>query len=266
MEETTPRMGRPERQRAAHRPHPIGVMVILIILAESAAVAYFYAKYYSQNLVTISLQDKLTLTREEVIALEHKRRSLEKSMDEKKQAIRDPEQRLGLIEGRDKEAKDDAARKEQIAAYLRKRLKESKEMEMQMHERVEELSRKQSEMETRMAQFNLAQGAGTPIAQDIQLKETVVAEAAPSISEIAGQILILNDTYNFIILNVGSDDGIDAGDEGAIERDGVQIGRAKVKKLYNKMCLADIVETSQDAKVQKNFLVKFTLEPDRNRS
>lgn len=266
MEETTPRTHRPKGHGTAFRPHPISLVVILIILAESAAVAYFYAKYYSQNLVTISLQDKLTKTREEIIALEYKRRSLEKGMDEKKQAIRDLEQRLGLIEGREKEANDNAARKEEIAAYLRKRLKESKEMEMQMYERIEELSRKQSEMETRMAQFNLAQGAGTPIAKDIQLKETVVTEAAPSVSEIAGQILILNDTYNFIILNVGSDDGIEAGDEGTIEHDGVQIGRAKVKKLYNRMCLADIVETSQDAKVQKSFLVKFAREPDGNKS
>jgi len=258
MEEPTARTDFPEGQGASHRAHPISLVVILIILAESVAVAYFYARYRSQNLMTISLQDKLTQTTEDIS-------TLEKAIAEKKHAISDLERRISATEANERSAKDDAVRKEQIASYLRTRLKESKEMEMQMYERIEELSRKQSEMESRMAQFTLAQGAATPVAQDIQLKETVITEEAPSVSEIAGQILILNDKYNFIILNVGSDDGIDAGDEGAIEHDGVQVGRAKVKKLYNKMCLADIVETSPDAKVQKNFLVKFTREPDRTK-
>jgi hypothetical protein len=89
-------------------------------------------------------------------------------------------------------------------------------------------------------------------------------EETPPDGEITGEILILNKKYDFIIVNVGSDDGIEVGDEGIIEHDGAQIGRAKIKKIYNKMCLSDIVEKSPDVKIQKNYLVKFSREPENN--
>ena len=41
----------------------------------------------------------------------------------------------------------------------------------------------------------------------------------------------------------------------------VEVGKAKVKKLYPRMCLADVVSASPDGKVEKNFVVKFSRAP-----
>ncbi len=298
---------------APHTSSAIKLVIILIILAESAVLAYLYKKYHSQHLTTIALQDTLNRTMEAVHALQ-------KDVAEKAQAVSDLERRFSEAGADGRPTKGGIAKEEQNAAYLRKRLKESKEMELQMYERIEELSRKQAEMESHAARPDITQATptpvaiatatvaaqptptptasatstsppqatATPVAQEAPPSETTAAEKAqpageiagqipipnpkskipnpniPQSGEIAGQILILNDTYNFIIISVGSDNGIEVGDEGIIEHDGTQMGRAKVKKLYNKMCLADIVETSPDAKIQKNYLVKFSREPENN--
>lgn len=254
----------------------IKLVIILIILAESAALAYLYKKYHSQRLMTIAVRNTLTRTSGAI-------QTLQKNIAEKAQAISDLERRFS-------EAKSpgQSTPGAQNADYLRKRLKESKEMELRMYERIEELSRKQAEMESHAARPDVTPATPPPVATaavqptpapsasatptppphatDAPIKqgpppvETIAAEKAPPAGEITGRILILNETYNFVIINAGSDNGIEEGDEGTIEHDGAQMGRAKVKKLYNKMCLADIVETSPDAKIQKNYLVKFSRE------
>jgi hypothetical protein len=251
-------------------------MFILIILAESAALVYLYKEYRSQRLTTVAVQDTLTRTRETIQALQ-------KGIAEKAEAISDMERRL-----EETAATQRSIRGEQDAAYLRKRLKESKEMELQMYERIEELSRKQAGMETHAARPDLKTAAPTPAATATvaavaqpsptptatatstpipEAADTPIAQESPPVEtppagEIMGKILIMNETYNFIIVDVGGDDGIEAGDEGIVEHDGAQIGRAQVKKLYDKMCLADIVEASPEAKIQKNYLVKFSREPE----
>jgi len=337
----------------------IKLVIVLIILAESAVLAYLYKKHRSQHLTTIALQNTLTRTMEAVHALQ-------KDVAEKAQVVSDIERRFSAAG-----APGQSMPKEQNAAYLRKRLKESKEMELQMYERIEELSRKQAEMESHAARpgatpatpvpmatateqptavptasatptpaatataaaqptpiasatstpaatataaaqptpiasatstpaaaaqpipiasatsipdatstvaaqqptstpttsatsIPTPRAADTPAAQETPAAEPIAIDEAPQSGEITGQILIMNETYNFIIVNVGSDNGIEAGEEGIIEHDGEQMGRAKVKKLYNKMCLADVVETSPDAKIQKNYLVKFTRGPENN--
>lgn len=315
----------------------IKLVIILIILAESAVLAYLYKRYHSQRLATIAIQNALDRTMEAVHALQ-------KDVADKAQAVSDLERRFSAAG-----ASGRSMPEKQNADYLRKRLKESKEMELQMYERIEELSRKQAELESPAARPKVAQATptpvaiataaitprptttptatatltptpqatdtliaqkippsettaaaqpthtptataipapspqatdtpmtttatatpspppqatDTPIARETPPVETVVPEEANPAGEITGQILILNETYNFVIVSVGSDNGVEAGDEGIVEHDGAQMGRVKVKKLYNKMCLADIVETSPDVKIRKNYLVKFSRGPE----
>lgn len=263
------------RGLSARGTNPFIAGLAFLVLAEGAGIAYFYYKYYSQSLVNLEFQGKLEKTkatinqqgeeisrhidalsklRMEFVKVETERSNLFKSLEEKQRAIADLEQRLRAREDGEKAARSSLERQEQIAAYLRKRLKESKETEMQLHARLEELARRQSEMEAHIARL----GEGTAGAgEEIELKETVVAASSAAPKEISGQILIANEKYRFVIINLGSDDGIAVGDEGVIENDGIAAGTARVKKLYNKMCLADVIQSAQGQMIDKKSTVKF---------
>ncbi|MDD5557704.1 MAG: hypothetical protein PHN82_10735 [bacterium] len=277
-----------EEAEGAPPPRAGGQLVAILVflaVAEAAAIAYFYAQYYSQNLMSISLQGKLDQTaavanersaelarqidtlnriKQEFVRVDNERKALERGIAEKERLAADLDARLRETSESERVARLSLGRQEQIAAYLRRRLKESKETEMELHTRLEELTARQREMEGRIARMR---GPGAPVeGAEIELRETVVADASAAPRDIAGQVLIANERYRFIIVNLGSDDGVGIGDEGVIENDGVQVGRARVKKIYNKMCLADVVQAAAGQQVDKKSTVRFTRPAPREAS
>jgi len=263
---------------------PLIVILAILAVAELGAVIYFYSQSYSQTLVANSLQGKLDqstaaakaqsaeLVRQsdmlsglkgEFVKVDEERRGLKNSVEERQKTVTE-------IEGRLKEAVEGAAaakanltRQEQIAVYLRTRLKESKGTELQLMDRLESAAREKAALSEKLvrAREGDLEPETPPGGDEIPLKETVVTEAAATPNEIAGQVLVSHDKYNFIIVNLGSEDGIAVGSVGVIEQKGVEVGKAKVKKLYPRMCLADVVSTSPDGKIEKNFVVKFSRAP-----
>ncbi|MEI6632799.1 MAG: hypothetical protein WCP22_03160 [Chlamydiota bacterium] len=260
------------------------VILAVLALAELGAVIYYYSQFYSQTLVANSLQGKLDRStaaakaqssefvrqsdmlsglKGEFVKVDEERRGLKKSIEERQKTFT-------VMEGRLKEALESAAaakanlaRQEQIAVYLRTRLKESKGTELQLMDRLESAAREKAALSTKLvrAREGDLEPETPPGGDEIPLKETVVTEAAATPNEIAGQVLVSHDKYNFVIVNLGSEDGIAVGNVGVIEQKGVEVGKAKVKKLYPRMCLADVVSASPDGKVEKNFVVKFSRAP-----
>ncbi|MCX6358139.1 MAG: hypothetical protein NT045_09775, partial [Candidatus Aureabacteria bacterium] len=192
------------------------MFVVLIILAiiEAAGITYFYARYYSQYLTSVSLQDKLESTsatvksqaseltqRADLIArmqqerdrLAGEKRTLEENLTVQINSLTEITRRLTASDEALKNAKDDAVRQQQIAAYLRVRYKESRELEQQMRTRIEELTAKESELDD---QLSLADDTAVAPAAGIPLKETLVSDTAAA-NEITGQVLIANAKYNF---------------------------------------------------------------------
>ena len=280
MKEAISEKGNPEKGSGKIREaHPILVIVILIALLEGAATAYFYSQFRSQARFSATLQGELDqtsmkiqeqvteLTRQadlmaklksELTEIEAKKRVFEQEISEKEKMLAEMEKRIETSLKSAKTTRSSFERQKQIAVYLRTRLKESKSAELQLMERIEELLKKRGELEKRIAMITKSRERMQEEAGGIPLRETLVAERGPEANKIEGQILIANNKYSFIIVNLGSEDGIAVGDEGIIERRGESLGKAKVKKLYNKMCLADIIAVSTKEIVDKNLKVIFT--------
>jgi hypothetical protein len=262
------------------------LIVILAILAaaELGGVIYFYTQFYSQTLVANSLQGKLDqstaaaktqsdeLARQsdmlsslkgEFVKVDEERRGLKKSIEERQKTVTEIEGRLKEAVENAAAAKESLSRQEQIAVYLRTRFKESKGTELQLMDRLEAASREKAALSAKLARAREGdlEPETPPAGDEIPLKETVVTEAAAAPNEIAGQVLVSHDKYNFVIVNLGSEDGIAVGSVGVIEQKGVEVVKAKVKKLYPRMCLADVVSASPDGKIEKNFVVKFMRTP-----
>jgi hypothetical protein len=263
---------------------PIFFILIFIALLEGAAIAYFYAQYRSQAHLSFSLQRNLESTstalekqisetarqrenlnklNEQFLKLESVKNTLESNLEDKEKTIAELDQRLTLRLQSEKDAKKDLKRQSQISVYLRKRLKESKEMELQLMERLEGVLKKKVELESRIANLQEVMGSQFPQEAGIPLKETTIAEPAEGVKGVEGHILIANNEYDFVIINLGSEDGIKKGDVFSIEEEGGGIGMAQVKKLYRKMCLADIMPKTKTREVKKNFIVKLISSPQK---
>ena len=72
----------------------------------------------------------------------------------------------------------------------------------------------------------------------------------------AGKVLVVNKKYNFIIVNIGKDDGIEDGTVLIVHRGKKFIGKAAVKRTYKNMSAADLIDDWKQDEVNKGDGVK----------
>jgi len=76
--------------------------------------------------------------------------------------------------------------------------------------------------------------------EDMQLPEDLAAD------QLQGQILIVNKDYNFVVINLGSKDGVAVGDSFSLYHDNNYVGDVQISKIHDSMAAADFL--SEDAK------------------
>ncbi len=62
----------------------------------------------------------------------------------------------------------------------------------------------------------------------------------------AGSVLLVNRKYNFIVVNLGSRQGVALDDVLSVQKEGAEAGKARVEKLYDDYCAAYIVEEQSE--------------------
>ena len=90
------------------------------------------------------------------------------------------------------------------------------------------------------------------ISKGVELGTVVVApspavkpgkkSAAPQVKSLEGKIMVVNKDYNFAVLNLGSKDGVNTGDEFSVYHAGKVIGVLKVEKVHESMAAAGFPE------------------------
>lgn len=73
----------------------------------------------------------------------------------------------------------------------------------------------------------------------------------PQILGLQGKVLVINREYNFAVINLGSKDGIDVGDEFSIYRSNKYIGDIKVEKVHESMAAAGFLTGDMKDKVNE---------------
>jgi predicted RNase H-like nuclease (RuvC/YqgF family) len=76
------------------------------------------------------------------------------------------------------------------------------------------------------------------------------------VSLLQGQVLVVNREYDFIVMNIGKNQGLQIGQEFQIVRGAEVLGRVKIEKIYDELSAAAILPESNKAAIREGDLVK----------
>lgn len=229
-------------------------LVILLIISLAGAAAGFYF-LRQEKLKVIAL-------REELEKVETARRTAENKLAESRSSIEKLNARLADNQSRINELESQLNKAESEKSELVSKI-ERLQSELQEQEKLrEEWEAKQSQTQTEIDSLqNLlkslqknketleSQIAQLESEKEVALGKIVVGEeklsreqTAPSEpaalqaeSALKGKVLAINRDYDFVVINLGSQQGISEGDVFSVYRDDKYIGDVKVDKIQNNM-------------------------------
>ncbi|MBI4342899.1 MAG: hypothetical protein HY599_05995 [Candidatus Omnitrophica bacterium] len=203
------------------------------------------------------------------------KKDLSQSKEELTKAVEAQELLTKSIEDREREinrltkdltqAKDEAGR---VASQLTGLQRERDDVKRQ----VADLERAKNQLESKVLELSSAQQQtaaqptveldkifvtntpppdGSPVASG-----TVVPVTASSSAGSAGQVVVVNREYDFVVMNLGKNHGLSIGQEFQVVRGTQVLGKVKVEKVYDELSAAAILPDSQKNSIREGDAVK----------
>ncbi|PTY01531.1 hypothetical protein DB346_12320 [Verrucomicrobia bacterium LW23] len=83
------------------------------------------------------------------------------------------------------------------------------------------------------------------------LRDTVIVARTPNKAPgVRGKVVTLNRTWNFAVLNIGSDDGLAANSTLFVYRNRQLIGKLRISSVERKLAIGDVIPESTNASIQ----------------
>ena len=82
-----------------------------------------------------------------------------------------------------------------------------------------------------------------------------VTSASGPKSALEGKVLLINRNFNFVVINLGSKHGLNVGDILVIKKNGRQIAKVRVEKLYDEYSAAYITEEENGSEIAESDAV-----------
>ena len=118
---------------------------------------------------------------------------------------------------------------------------------------LEELQQAKAQLETKVLELS---DSSMP---SVEL-EKVVVSGVPGLqqpaSSVQGQILVINREYDFIVVNLGKNQGLGVGQELHIVRGQDILGRVKIEKLYDELSAAAILPGTKEDVIREGDVVR----------
>ena len=207
-----------------------------------------------------ALSDKVRTVAE----LESVRRELAKTAEDLTKSMKAQEQLARSVEDREqeigrlaKELEQTRSESKQVAGQLAE-LQQDREATQQ---RVTELEQAKQELELKLTE--LSQHPTVELEKvlvtntDGQVPADGTARPGGSSSVLsAGQVVVVNRDYDFIVMNLGKNHGLSIGQEFQIVRDQEVLGKVKVEKVYDELSAAAILPESNKARIREGDTVR----------
>lgn len=242
---------------------PIAIFIILILVSLSLAGTGFYllqkekarSSNLQQQLDDLAIKQRIAETKLEeykktISQLEIKLKTAQGQIDtltasldnetaEKQKALEEAEQ-----------LKADLEKQKGLRSDLETKLNDTQKDVEKMQAELKDLEDKKAELEAKINELEAQAQQGVELGTIVVGPEGGVsseAATAPPPGQaqgLEGKVLVVNKEYNFIIINLGSKDGVNVNDIFSIYHDNKYIGDVKVGKTHDSMSAADFISTS----------------------
>jgi len=253
----------PERAKSS-----ILIFIILILVSLSFAGAGFYL-LQKEKMKNFSLQEELGSLRIKQNAAEARLEEYKKTISQLEVKLKEAQDNIdslaGTLEQETKEKqeaqnqvqelKSDLEQQKSLRANLETKLSQAQKDAEKTQAQLKDIESKKVKMESRLkeleAQVQQAQAQPEGQAQGVELGTIVVgaqgsgasAEQKPAVAS-EGKVMVINKDYNFVVINLGSKDGVSAQDVFALYHGNQYIGDIKVEKIHESMSAADFVSVN----------------------
>ena len=255
---------------------PIAVFIILILVSLSFAGAGFYL-LQKEKTKNLSIQEELDSLKIKQNAAETKLEEYKKTISQLELKLKEAQANIdtltGTLEQETKakqdaldqvlELKSDLEKQKGLRSDLETKLIQTQKDAEKTQAQLKDLQSKKEQLEAKLkdleAQAQQAQGQPQAQAQGVELGTIVVGPEGANVpgqagailtteqkaaSSLEGKILVTNKDYNFVVINLGSKDGVNAGDAFALYHNNKYIGDIKVEKIHESMSAADFTSAS----------------------
>ncbi len=228
---------------------PLVILIILVLVTTSLAVTFFIMKEQEKQqrvLIEQTLDETLKVKEQTLKDLREMTR-LKTDAELKIDQLKEEAKRLSQdLERQKKEAQAALAKLKDGENKVRKLSTALKEQETKVESLMQtrkSLKSQNEELNIQLSQIRLAKQAlenkiliGESGA--VQLEKIVVRGIT---QEIEGKVLVVNDEFNFVVLDLGEDSGVEPGTILTITRDGAVLGKVEVENVYEDMSSAIIL-------------------------
>ena len=241
---------------------PIVIFIILILVSLSfAGTAFFLLQ--KEKTKNLSLQEELDSLNIKHNAAEIRLEEYKKTISQLDLKLKDAQTNIDTLsstleqetkakqEALDQlqQLKTDLQQQKGLRADLETKLEQTQKNAEKAQAQLKEIESKKAELEAKIkdleAQVQQIQGQQQAQAQGVELGTIVVGPEEKAItSSLEGKVLVVNKDYNFAVINLGSKDGVNAGDVFALYHNNKYIGDIKVGKIHESMSAADFTSGS----------------------
>ena len=246
---------------------PILVLIVLIIASLSLAGGIFYlykqeqTKRFAREEELSDLKIKERVTEAELEKSKKKISALELQIKDDQTKIDTLTQQLeqekaarqeGLTET--EQLRTDLEQQKNLRSDLENKLVQAKDDGKRLQAQLKELESKKSELETKIKEMEAKSQEGVELGTIVVSPETAIpAQAAMEVrpekkenvpfssstpKALEGKILVVNKEYNFVVINLGSRDGVDLGDKFFVYHNNKYIGDIQIEKIHDSMAAA----------------------------
>lgn len=232
------------------------IILTIICLLSAGALLYFMLQERTERLETEAqllelanlkraIQNKLDRAQLELIQVKDQAKLLGQELAERKRAY---QRTLDELEKRQTQVK-----------RLEKELTNERNQRQSLNLAFAQLKQNYTSLEERLGEARLKAEVlhkelkQPPALEGVELKKIVVK---PRNYKLSGTVLAVNKEFNFVVIDLGLEEGIKAGDEFLIYHDSQEIGKIRVEKVHDLMSTASVLFGSQQDKISEEDIVK----------
>ncbi len=200
----------------------------------------------------------LALSQEQLAKATATQQTLSRSLQEREQTISQMTKELEETNSQSQHTAQRLAELQTEHEAATQQFAELERVKNELEAKMMELSaRPTMELEKVFVRDQPSSGDVAPASSNAGMSEAAAPAAAETSSMLSdGRVVVVNREYDFIVMNLGKNQGIAIGQELQIVRDHSVLGKVKVEKVYDELSAATILPESQKESIREGDLVK----------